>query len=544
MTARFAGKLGRCLLLLSAVAAIAGIVSADSPPPGARITDDGWFAPPKLAADRPVRPAEPKNVFIIPIREGISAKTLDTLRRKIDQCRARQADLIIFDMDTWGGLLIEALDIARIIKTDLHDIYTICYVRTRAVSAGALIAISCDEIIMTPETGSLGDCAPISLTGQEIGEVEREKLESETRREFRESADRNGYPAALAQSMVTITLEVWLARNKKTGELKYVLVEPAKDDKQELPEITETLPDKKNWEPVRVIVKSGELLTAYSNEAVEYGFASAIVKSPTDAPYSELQKHLNIKGEVTILSDTWSEKLVEFLSSPIVTGILFFLGIMGIYIEFHTPGFGLPGILGIVCFAILFGSRYLTGMANWWEIALFIVGVVLLFVEIFITPGFGAMGISGIICCIVAMLAVLVANPPDEIPLPQTDFAWDMFKSGLFYLLSGAIGAIIAAALLAKYLPKLPIAGKLVLAAAQAADAPPVSETSPVLKIRPGDIGVVESMCRPIGKARFNKDLLDVTTEGEYIQPGCRVRVLRCDGNSIFVEKIETTGNA
>lgn len=539
MTARFAGKLGRCVLLLAAVAAVAGLVSAKAPPPGAKITEDGWFAPPKLAADRPARPTEPKNVFVIPIREGISTKTLDALSRKIAQCRAKQADLIIFDMDTWGGDLFAALDIARVMKTSLNDTYTVCYVRTRAVSAGSLIAISCDEIIMTPETGSLGISAPVSGTGGNLESTMQEKIESETRREFRESAKRNGYSTALAQSMVSIDLEVWLVRNKKTRELKYVLASEA-GNSVELPVDMAEKPNRKaEWVFVKIVLPAGRLFSMDSEEAIEYGFASALIKAPGNAPYTELKKHLNIKGELTILGDTWSEMVVGFLTSPAVAGILFFVGILGIYMEFNTPGFGLPGIIGIACFAILFGSRFLTGMANWWEIGLFVIGIILIGIEVFVTPGFGIMGISGLLCCVVALLAVLVANAPNEIPMPRTQFDWDMFEKSLFALIAGATGAIIAGAVLSKFLPKVPIANKMILGPAQAADSAPVSKGSPVLRIKVGDIGTVEGMCRPIGKVRFNNELLDATTEGETIEPGSKVRVLRCSGNSIFVEKIE-----
>ncbi|MDY6913895.1 MAG: NfeD family protein [Planctomycetota bacterium] len=504
-------------------------------PAGARTTDEGWFAP-RPKTQKPPLPKKPVSVFIIPIREEISDKTFRALKRKVVRVRAGGADLVVLDMDTWGGLVTAALDIARLIKVELEDIYTVCYVRTRAVSAGALIACACDEIVIT-SVGKFGDAAPISFGGQ-LGKVQREKVETVLRKEFAESAERNGYNVALAESMVSIGREVWLVRNVRTRELRYVLRKAFRGKVRIPPGVTSAPSNPKaDWELLNIVVDDGELLTMHSKEAVEYAFATGIIKAELNRPHAALLKHFGVTAEPTVMTDNWSERLVEFLTSAPVVGFLFFVAIICAYVEMHTPGFGVAGAVAILCFAILFGSRYMIGMAAWWEIALFAIGLVLLAVEVFVIPGFGVAGIAGILCCVVGLLAMIVPNAPDKWPIPQTDLDWSVFSNGLLALGVAFVMAIIAAAVLAKYLPKVPLAGRLVLA--RGAVAPQVgsaaTEDAPIRSIQPGAIGAVQSTCRPVGTVRIGNDLVDAVAEGEFISAGTKVQVVKNEGNRLVV---------
>jgi len=501
---------------------------------GGRIeTPDGWFAP--LPRKAPPRPEKVTRAFVIPVREEIKDKTFKAIRRKAVRCRSAGADLVILDMDTFGGGVIAALNIARLLKVQFADIYTVCYARTRAISAGALIALACDEIVMTP-VGKLGDCAPIVLAGKLEG-VEREKGESALRAEFAESADRNGYPIPLAESMVTMGREVWLIRNKGTQELRYV---SAKDwrGRVDAPEGLTTAPSSpaSEWELLRVVVPSTELLTMRPDQALEYGFASRLIPAPLDEPLKNVLKDFGVQGAATVLGDTWSEKIVDFLTSPPAIGFLFFVAILCAYVEMHTPGFGVAGAVAIACFAVLAGANYLTGLSQVWEIALFALGAALLLAELFI-PGFGVLGIMGILCCVAGLLAMLIPNAPGKWPIPGNPLEWDVFGSGLFAMLAGAVAATIAAALLAKHLSKMPLAKRLFLEAPSAPAGPPVPEASPMQRIEVGDTGVVEGVCRPVGKVRFGDDLVDAMTEGDTIEAGAAVRVIRREGNRLVVEK-------
>jgi membrane-bound serine protease (ClpP class) len=522
----------------AATSAAATLPAFPDAPPGAKITQDGWFAPVgKLEKLSP--PEHPSRVFVIPIREEITEKTWDALQRKAKRCRQSGADMIIFDMDTWGGLLMSGLDINRFLKANLNDIYTVCYVRTRAISAGAMIAMACNEIVVTPVC-DFGDCAPIAGGGGTIAGVEREKLETVIRNEFRESARINGYSSALSQAMVSSNTEVWLIREKQTAQLQYVLAEEWQG-RVDAPSGATTVPTNSaaQWKLLQVVKPQGRLLTMHATEAIAYGFAAKEVTPAPDDPYQAVCAAFGAKNPPTVLEDTWSESLVEFLTSSGVTSILVLVGIVGIYIEFQTPGHIVPGVVGGLAFVVLFGSRFLIGLSDWWPIAMFIAGLLLILLELLVFTGHMVWGISGLILCLFSLGALFLPNSPGHLPaMPSTPLDWSVFTNGLLSIGVAFVLGMIAMIAIASYLQKIPIAGRLILADAPTSDKPPAAQDSPLMRIKPGDQGVVHSMCRPVGKVRFGNDIVDAATEGEVLAPGQKVRVLRNDGNRIIIDKI------
>ncbi len=514
-------------------------------PPGAEITDEGWFAPkPKL--EKPKLPKEITKAFVIPIREEIKTKTFKAIDRKILRCLGKGAQLVIIDMDTWGGEVIAALDITRHIKNSLDDVYVVCYVRTRAISAGAMIAVACDEIVMTP-VGTIGDCAPI-MQGGKLEGIEREKIESPLRTEFEESAVRNGYNVALSTSMVSYDQEVWLVRNKATRELRYVLANDYRTKVSNPPDeaigaldIFTRDKDKGKWEFLRVILAEGKLLTMTPQKAVDFGFVSKLIKAPEENPYGGLEQHFNIIARPIVLEDSWSEDMVDFLTSPVIAGLLFFLMLLFGYIEMHTPGFGVFGSIAIGCLVVLLFSQFLVGMANWWEVVVFGLGVILILLEIFVIPGFGIPGIAGIALCVIGLLAMLIPNAPDKLPWPTTSLGWTWFENSAFALCVAFVGSVVVMCVVSKYLPKLTLLtrSKIILAPALAAETPPRTDDSPVFKMQIGQIGQAVSMLRPVGQGRFDGELIDITTEGSVVDAGKMVKILKIEGNRIVVEEID-----
>jgi membrane-bound serine protease (ClpP class) len=520
---------GAALIVLS-LAATAALAQDVTAPQGARVRPDGWFAPRQF--NRSVtRPTKIDHVFVLPMREEIGNKTLETLKRKIIhiQTHGTGTKLVIIDMDTWGGLVISALDIARLLKTELSDIYTVCYARTRAISAGALIACACDEIIMTP-VGKLGDCAPI-MPGATLGKVEREKSETVLREEFVESAKQNGYSTALAETMVTAVREVWLVRHVKTRELRYVLAREWRD------KIRPASVDAE-WERLQIAVAKDELLTMAPSRAVEYGFVEHLIDSKGANPLSGLMDHFGFKGKPVVLEDTWSESAFGFLASPLVFIGLIVVALLAAYTELRTPGLGIPGAIAVAALVLAIGGRHLMGMALWWEIAFIAIGLIFIALEVLVIPGFGVAGISGIACLLFGVIGILVANAPDEMPIPKTGLGWEVFADGVFALGVAFVLALVAMPILSKFLPRMPIASKLIIAASEAAVDAPVTKDSAMMRVAVGDSGVVHSVCRPVGKVRFDNDILDAMSEGDIIAPGAAVRVLRREGNRLIVERI------
>jgi len=491
-------------------------------PEGARIRQRGWFPPREPGTPPPALPAEITRAFIIPIHGDIRWRSSsDIVRRKIVQAKARGAEIVIFDMDTPGGVSRAMDDICDAISQDLAGVYTVAYVKPEAFSAGAIISLACNEIVMVPR-GVIGDAMPIMFGPeglQAIPKEERGKIESGARARLRLLTERNGYSQALGEGMITLSMELWLFRNNDTGELRIIDV-----DAEELEE---------PWQRAERIDGPNELVTFTANEAYEAGLTDH-----TLANYDAVKAHYNIVAEPVTLEMDFTERLAYILSSMPVTSLLMAAGLMLIFVEIRTPGFGVAGIGAVICFGILFGGRYITGLAQWWEVALIVLGLGLLLVEIFLIPGFGVVGTAGAACLLVGLLAIIVPNAPDKLPIPETDLDWSFFTKGLMALGLGFVAGLIGSLLLVQYMPKLPITSRLALADAPVYDEPTVTAGSPLGKVAIGEKGVVEAMCRPVGKVRFGQELLDAAAEGDYINVGEKVRLVRVEGNRLVVERI------
>ncbi|MFA5251204.1 MAG: hypothetical protein WC454_01290, partial [Phycisphaerae bacterium] len=274
------------------------------------------------------------------------------------------AEYLIYEISTYGGLLQSGDDIAKYFILDVaKKAHTVAYIATEAISAGAMISVSCQDIIMRKNT-TIGDCAPIQM-GAKLEGVEREKTESFTRAAFKRAAEANGYPDVLLKAMVTMQVEVYGIRNLKTSQYEFFEAEQIPKNQKEY--------DIKN----KVLIDSDkELLTLTASKAVEYGVARAVVDSRAGVlDFLAKRDGVTFAGEPMALETSWSEEMVRWLNSPAVMAILVMLAMLGVYIEFSTPGVILPGLVAVICFVIIVGSKYLVGMANWVEVALFVFGI-------------------------------------------------------------------------------------------------------------------------------------------------------------------------
>ena len=513
--------------------------------PDRRVTKHGWFPLRVRNAPAPKLPREIERVFVIPIRDrdnGITETTYRAIKNKVTLCLREKAQLVIFDMNTPGGSVAAMQDIVSLITGELNDVYTVAYVRNEAISAGAIISLACDEIIMT-STGKIGDAMPIRGDGVPISKELRGKIESYLRSDLHLLVERIGHDKTLCDAMITMTQRVWLVRNPETRELKLVnpdinnwmaRIAGAPGATGRRPSLTDSV-----WEFVKEIDGSGGLFTPTASGAVEVGLVDLIIDAPKNDPFAGLKKHYNITGEPVILEDTWSESLVAFLTSPTIATILMGLGVLCVYAELKMPGFGIAGTAAVACFALLFGSHFLIGMANWWEIGLFVLGLTLIALEVFVIPGFGVAGITGILCCIIGLLAAIgVPNAPTEFPWPQTALQWSWFSTAIYVVTLGFSGGVIGAIILAQYMPRLPITRRMVLGEAQAATDAPATDDAPIMHIKVGDTGTVATICRPVGQVRFGNELCDATSEGATIETGAQVRVVERTGNQLIVKEV------
>jgi membrane-bound serine protease (ClpP class) len=454
-----------------------------------------------------------------------------SIRRRSEEAISAGADYLIYEIGTYGGMLQSGDDISKYFILEVSKkAHTVAYVTTEAISAGAMISVSCQDIIMRENT-TIGDCAPIQLGGKLEG-VEREKVESFTRAAFSRAAEANGYPQALLKAMVSMQMEVNRVRNLQSGEYEFFE--------------TDRLPQDANLYDLagkELIVKDDELLTLTASQALKYGIARAKVSDVAEAlEFLGGRDGVRFVGEPEVIEPIWSEQMVRWLNSPAVMSILVMLALLGVYIELNTPGVGLPGLVAVICFSIIIGSKYLVGLANWVEVALFVVGVLLLLVEIFVLPGFGIAGILGITGILLGLFGMLIKNAPEEIPWPQSDVDWHLFNQGVMGIFFGFVGFSLLAWAVTRYVPRLKFLSGLILspAAAKLGDEVEVSMTAPpevegrILAV--GEVGEAVTTLRPTGTARFGERIVDVVAVAEFLDKGSLVEIIEIHGNRVIVK--------
>ena len=477
-------------------------------------------------------PKGPVKAAVIVCRGMIDDGLFKSIKRRTQIALDEGADYLIYEIETYGGWVDSGDNISKYFILEIADrAHTVAYVNTEAISAGAMIAVSCGDIIMRKNT-TIGDCAPITPGGKLEG-VEREKAESFVRATFERAAEANKYPRILLKAMVSIGTEVYRVKNIETGQYEFYETEQLPKDA-----------NKFDLEGKELVVKSDELLTLTASKAAEYGIARAVVDDVNGALEFFAQRDgVEFAGAPVVLETNWSEDMVRWLNSPVVMGLLLMVGLLGLYVEFNTPGLGLAGLVAVICFTILIGSKYLIGLANWVEVVLFVVGILLLLIELFLIPGFGVIGFSGILCILIGLFGMLIKNPPDQLPWPETDFDWQWFNSGVLSIALGFVGFVVLAVLLAKYIPRMAFMSGLILAPAMAKQGTEVevSMTAPPeggqMKLTVGQTGEAISRLRPAGKAIFSDAVVDVVAEGEFIDKGMKIKIIEIHGNRVVVRE-------
>jgi len=464
-----------------------------------------------------------------------------SIQRRTQIALDEEVEYLIYEIQTYGGLVNAADNICKYLILEVgKEAHTVAYITTEAISAGAMISVSCQDIIMLENT-TIGDCAPVVLVpSQKLEGVDREKAESFIRGAFDRAAKANGYPRALLRAMVTMQIEVYKVQNlqktREEGKKIYEFFESVR-----LPDD----PNEYDLDNKELVVESDKLLTLIASDALKYGIARAVVKDRAEAlEFLAKRDGVTFAGEPMVLETLWSEEMVRWLNSPAVMAVLVMLAMLGVYIEFNTPGVGLPGLAAVICFTIIIGSKYLVGLANWVEVALFVLGILLLLIEFFVLPGFGIAGFSGIVCILAGLFGMLIKNPPDKLPWPQDAIAWSDFTWGVVGLSMGFVGFIVLAWLLSKYLPRIQFLSGLILVPAvpRQGGEVPLSITTPpeskTVSVNIGDAGEVVSILRPTGKAKFGEAIVDVVAEAEFLDKGTKVEIIEIHGNRVVVKAV------
>jgi membrane-bound serine protease (ClpP class) len=452
----------------------------------------------------------------------------DFVIREMQKAISEGVNVIIFEIDSPGGYLMTAEEIALAIsELDPRKVTTVAWIRKEAISGAAIIALGCDRIVMHPDA-TIGDAGVIQETA-EGGGFERapEKAVSIALKLMGDLAKRKNRPPALLEAMVDRNLTVFEVTNTRTGQVTYMSNLEIEDASEE-------------WVKGAQVPESREdfLLTLSGERAHEVGLA--------DQPCNdldELRLRLAIPENTPLqpVGRTWVDTFVFVLNTSFGGFMLITLGIICVYVELHVPS-GFFGIVAAVFFALFFWSRYLGGTAGMLELILFLLGLTLLALEMFVIPGFGVFGVSGLFMIFGSLIMASHTFAGMS--------AGERFDESMTSLasLAGALVTVIAVAVtLNRFLPSIPFLNRLILTppgyAATAADGPRLDpslvESAVHGPVTTGTIGTTASTLRPSGKAIFDGQFLDVVSDGGYIDHGTEVEVIRVAGNRIIVRPAE-----
>jgi len=453
-----------------------------------------------------------RDVYIIPIKGVIDLGLSGFVKRIVKEIKKENPATVILEIDTFGGRLDAVGEIVKSLE-ELKSIPVRALILGEAWSAGALISLACEEIYMVPGS-SIGSAEPRALGIGETEEIKDEKTISALRAKFRATAEANKHNPKLAEAFVDKDIELKLVKIK--GENFILSPDEIEEKEKELGEEIKI---------IKTITEKGKLLNLTAQEAKELGLIKEIVTNR-----ESLLNLLNLREkEVVETKPTWSENLVRFLTHPIVSSLLLTLGFLGIIFELKIPGWGLAGTLGVISLALFFWGHYLVGLANWIEIILFILAIILIFLEIFVIPGFGIVGISGGILLLVSIFLALVKHPLQTPPI-EIFRAFQIIVYSFFATLTVIILSI-------NLLPQTSLWKKIILQQKESREEGYLIDLTEKDLI--GKIGKTITPLRPTGKAEISGKIWDVISDGDFIEEGKEIKVVSIEGNKIMVKLFE-----
>ncbi len=422
-----------------------------------------------------------KKVFLMKISSEIDPRTNRYSELALQEAADIEADIIILEIDTYGGAVNDADDIRTRLLEEEKPVWV--FINKDAASAGALISIACDSIYMAPGA-SIGAATVVVGTS---GQAAPDKYQSYMRSIMRSTAEANGRNPKIAEAMV--------------------------DEEIEIDSITE----------------AGKVLTFSTSEAIKNGFCEAQVNSVEEIlERNGVEKYQLIEFELGL-----TERIIKFFLNPIISGILILVIIGGIYFELQTPGVGFPILAAITAALLYFVPYYLNGLAANWEIIVFLVGIVLLLLEIFVIPGFGVAGISGIVLIVGSLILVMLNN--DVFDFTFVDGG--QIVAAVASTLTGLIAAILMMFFGGVRLTQSKVFERISLPDTQKRSEGYTSNFNQRSYL--GMKGVTYTVLRPSGKILIDDELKDAFTRGEFIDKDKKVEVVDESGTSLRVREIK-----
>ncbi len=433
---------------------------------------------------------ERKLVYQIDIKKEIDNTTRIYLRNGLEEAKSLGADAVLLHMNTYGGLLEAADSMRTAILYNPIPVYV--FIDNNAASAGALISIACEKIFMR-KGANIGAATVVNQTGAALPD----KYQSYMRSMIRSTAEAHGKDTIIQEKDTTFR---W------------------KRD----PLIAEAMVDERVVVPN--LIDSGKVLTFTADEALEWKYCDGIAETPDEV----ITKYLGYNDyELKTYKPSWEDDLKGFLMNPMLQSLLIIIIIGGIYFEMQTPGLGFPSAAAVVAAILYFAPLYIDGLAQNWEILVFILGLLLIAVEIFIIPGFGIAGISGIIFLIAGLTLSLLNNTDFNFEEVSTK---EIGEATLTVLIGLGLGFVLMIWLSNKIGTKGMM--RKVALHKDLEDA----HSSPSLTSLIGKEGTAFTVLRPSGKVMIDNELYDGVSESGFIEKGTKVEVVRFENAQVYVE--------
>jgi len=424
---------------------------------------------------------KPVKIYVLKIFDEIGPSSWRTTKNGLKEARELNADIVLVHLNTYGGL-VDATDSIRTALLNFPKPVWV-FIDNNAASAGALISIACDSIYMR-KGANIGAATVVT----ETQEAAPDKYQSYMRSMMRSTAQAQGRDPQIAEAMVD-------------------------------PDVY-----------IEGIVDSGKVLTFTTEEAILHGYCDGRAESIEEVIAANgIEDYEIIQQELT-----WLDRLINFLINPMISGILIMLIIGGIYFEMQSPGIGFALLVAILAALLYFAPLYLEGLAQHWEIILFIIGIGLLAVEIFVIPGFGIAGVSGIVLIVSGLTLSLVNN--SGLSMPDGNYG-PLAKSFAMVVISILL-AFIGSFYLSSRLVKVKVSGSTLALSDEMKSSDGYSASENSYKELIGKTGIATTILRPAGKIQIDNDLYDATAQIGYIEPGENVKVVAYENMQLIVRKL------
>ena len=439
-----------------------------------------------------------KLVYKLNIKEDITRATWRQTQQAFEEADSLGADVFLIHMNTYGGTVLDADSIRTKILQSPIPVYV--FIDNNAASAGALISLACDSIYMRPG-GSIGAATVVNPTGQAMPD----KYQSYMRSTMRATAEAHG-----KDTIITGNDTIYKWRRD--------------------PRIAEAMVDPSVF--IEGIIDTGKVLTFTPTEAIENGYCEGIAEN-----IPEVLKKVGIdEYKIVEYKPTWIERIIGFLVLPVVSGILIMAIIGGIYFEMQSPGIGFPLGVAVLAAVAYFAPLYLEGLAAHWEILLFIVGVILVIVEIFVIPGFGVAGISGISLMFISLVLSLINNVNfdfEGVEIATVGVAVTTVVLGVFggFVLSLYLGRKL-------FTSKTGMFRNMSLTSVQNVNEGFVCVETGMFALK-GKTGVSKSVLRPAGKVLIEGEVYDAVANSGFIDKDVNIIVTKVETTQLYVDKTE-----